>query len=282
MRISMVFRNAVELIYEKCAKRVSDKVQESSLKLDEIYKDNPKVISLIQNNRRDQTHNRYLMTDTALEHLVCKLDFKNEHDVLWGNEDEIRSYALQLFIAMVKDSDYDSDIDPILCAYVSYAQCRTYFKILFQENTFPGITAFEYGVSEDAIMNEIDMARYYASIFLFTECKEEIFQSFLEFTKKTTSFKKLPVVIEKYYQKELMAILRNYREKSHALGYRVEELIYGDLRFIPDLKQSKNNATKDLIKVTLVYMQELELIQKKQMESIYKDTFGHLLEVGNY
>lgn len=67
----MVFRNAVELIYEKCAKRVSDKVQESSLKLDEIYKDNPKVISLIQNNRRDQTHNRYLMTDTALEHLFA-------------------------------------------------------------------------------------------------------------------------------------------------------------------------------------------------------------------
>ena len=95
--------------------------------------------------------------------------------------------VLFLFIAMVKDSDYDSDIDPILCAYVSYARCRTYFKILFQENTFPGITAFEYGVSEDAIMNEIDMARYYASIFLFTECKEEIFQSFLEFTKKTNA-----------------------------------------------------------------------------------------------
>ena len=171
----MVFRNAVELIYEKCAKRVSDKVQESSLKLDEIYKDNPKVISLIQNNRRDQTHNRYLMTDTALEHLVCKLDFKNEHDVLWGNEDEIRSYALQLFIAMVKDSDYDSDIDPILCAYVSYARCRTYFKILFQENTFPGITAFEYGVSEDAIMNEIDMARYYAVFSCLQNVKKRYF-----------------------------------------------------------------------------------------------------------
>ena len=273
----MDYSKTTSFIYEKCAERIKKAINESEIKLDEIDAYNPKLISMIQNNRRVNSRNRYLITDTARDSLVKNLPFDDEVHLLWGTAGDRKTLVLPIFIYLISDSVFDSEIDNILQAYVPYARCRTYFKLLFQtENKYP---AFQYGIREDDIMNEIDMARYLASIFVYSECKDQIASVILDFMDRTKSFKKLPRKLHDFIETELMNVLRDYRKVSHATGYRVEELILGDVRFLPEVKSDENNVTEDLIKATKEYLERLENIQKEQMEKVFNTTFAHLLDV---
>lgn len=273
----MDYSKTTSFIYEKCAERIKKAINESEIKLDEIDAYNPKLISMIQNNRRVNSRNRYLITDTARDSLVKNLPFDDEVHLLWGTAGDRKTLVLPIFIYLISDSVFDSEIDNILQAYVPYARCRTYFKLLFQtENKYP---AFQYGIREDDIMNEIDMARYLASIFVYSECKDQIESVILDFMDRTKSFKKLPRKLHDFIETKLMSVLRDYRKVSHATGYRVEELILGDVRFLPEVKSDENNVTEDLIKATKEYLERLENIQKEQMEKVFNTTFAHLLDV---
>ena len=98
MRISMKFEKTAEMIFELCSRRVKNRVEESGKSLEVLYPENPKLISLIQNNRRDKYHNRYLLTAAGIDVLVPALGFHSIEELLWGTKQEQDSYFLRFLL----------------------------------------------------------------------------------------------------------------------------------------------------------------------------------------
>ncbi|MBB1532589.1 MAG: hypothetical protein HG465_000385 [Mogibacterium sp.] len=272
----MLFKCTTDYIYETSAKRVKKAIKESNLKLNDIYDGGSTILSMIQNNKRDKAHNRFLITDTARDCLVEKLPFDDEIHLLWGNKEERQSQILPLFIFMVRDSDYNSEIDHTLYAYTGYAYDRTYFNFI-NKGIYP---AYKYGIREDDIMNSIGINRYLASIFIFSECKEQIESAVLEFMQRTKSFKNLPKKIDFFLRNKLTEILINYEITSNAVGYRAESIIMGDLKYREDIEKPES-VTEQLISASEKYMDSIENIQIDQMKTIYKKMFPDVYEIIN-
>lgn len=63
----------------------------------------PKMINKIAKGIRNKNNNRYLIPESYHGLLTDKLRFNDEHELLWGNEEEIENYAPQLFECLIRD-----------------------------------------------------------------------------------------------------------------------------------------------------------------------------------
>ena len=234
-----------EFFYERASNRVRLQIEEEGLRhIDIIYTDT-KQLSRIINNKRKR-NNPFLINDSALissfhdedEYgLVPKLRFESKSEVLWGNEQEIRTYIRDLFMLLwnevcINRKRINSEL--YLCDYIPYAKYSAYWKIIFESDTTNDIRfsfvknseipmlssgienlnytrnsdeeynnrmlnfpAMFFGIKEDTVIENIDSARDSAIEFLYNRCKEEFFNTFKEFAEDNDSFHMLNNIIKK-------------------------------------------------------------------------------------
>lgn len=274
----------LDFFYERASQRVKDKVIQSKLTAKQIYKPDHKQISRIINNERNR-NNRFLITDAVIQRsvenpetgkyesygLIEKLEFKNEKEILWGTDTEINNYIFDLFkllftIVSDKDEPYNINRELFLCDYIPYAECSTYWNILFSpHNKYLAIT---YGVREDAIITAIDPARDNALIFLYRKCKNEFHSLFDNFATETKSFHKIDKIFkENFIEKMFIPMLNKYTPDSSSLGLRVRDLILSDLSHCASIvyrdTQTELDYKTKLINASSTYILALEEIQSQ-------------------
>ncbi len=309
----MNMENILEVIYTQASKRIKKKVQEnknqekkpqkSNLTQAKIYPPDPKQISWIINNNRTK-NNRFLICDRVLESstedgenggyekigLIPKLNFNNKQEALWGKEEEILTYTHPLFVAIITElenrNEYGIDLNYILCDYVPYAKCYSYWDILFVNNDCIigeytdnagkvrkiAAPALFYGIYENDISN-IDTIKNEAMEILYKKCKNEFEKDFIAFCKKTDSFHRINSVFKtSFIEKHFISMIKKYIPDDNSLGIRIKKLIESDLKNVPKLlfdEIEDKEYIKELIGASSSYAVALEKIQKKQYEAKY-------------
>lgn len=276
----MEVKMAIAFIYTKCAERVKDSIAHSGLSLRNIYSDDPKILSAIQNNRRTKK-NPYLMCgrvfygDKETQGLQG-LGFDTIQDVLWGTVAEIKQYAKELFTIIFYDlcdnqGELDFNPEDILCDYVPYSKDLTYWNLLFSNgNTFP---ALFFGIREDIIIGEIDGNREKALLYLYNKCNSEFIAAWAAFTSETDTFTKIDkVFLNDFVYKRFIPILKKQIPTETSLGLRVKNLIIADLSHVPLLMTRKNevkekgNYYRQIINASSNYILKLEKIQADMIQ----------------
>lgn len=277
----------MEFFYKKASKRIREKVNESGLTHRQIYMRDSKQISWIINNNKTR-NNRFLITDAVLENhddfmnpigLLQKLTFNNKREILWGTDEEINKYLPELFrllwLEVTEDNNpYQLDKELYLCDYVPYAKYSTYWDILYSpENIYPAI---KYGIYEDDIMKNIDLAREYAFKYVYHKCKHDFAEIFFSFANNTTSFHKIDKVFQSsFIEERFIPMLNVYKPDDNSLGIRAKMLIESDLSQCASLvsgnkKDSKGYLSK-LIHISSKYITELEYLQSSMMSYLFMD-----------
>lgn len=286
-----------DFFYQKASKRIKIAVEKSGLNRISIYKPDHKQISRIINNNRTK-NNPFLINEAVLlntykdeetgEYIPCglleTLDFNSKSEILWGTDEEIKSYLHELFIKLwsVLSEEPNSVIDTesYLYDYVPYAKYSAYWNILFpSDSNGPrffstkldgkklGFLAITHGIYEDTVIENIDTARNEALMFLYARFKDNFLNEFLKFTSKTLSFHKLDKVIKESFINELfIPMIKRYKPNTSSLGLRVKDLILEDLSYVAPLVNHKEIDNPDyhrkLINASSNYIVELENIQK--------------------
>lgn len=278
----MKIEKITEFFYAKASKRIADKVNHSKLTHTEIYRNGPKQISWIINNKKTK-NNRFLICDAIFEvfdkdednsfGLIPKLKFANRQEILWGNENEILSYLPELFKILWEevtenDSEYSIDKELYLCDYIPYAKYSSYWNILFESNNhYP---ALFYGLYEDDIVNNLDSARNGAFRYLYKKCAVPFANIFHQFTATNDSFHKLDKILkEKFIDSLFVSMLNDLKPNEFSLGLRVKNLIYADLSKCAKLITNHglpNNISSQLINASSAYIIALEKIQNEIIE----------------
>ena len=273
----MELLQTLEFIYEKCSTRIQAAITDSGLSLSKIYKSDPKILSAIQTNNRTK-RNPYLVPDRVFDDpanddgLLKKLHFKTRQDVLWGTTQEIKSYAEELFFIILSDlqehqSELDFSIEDILCDYIPYAKCSSYWKLLFNENnTFAAIL---YGVFEDSVIENIEPSWNGAIRFLYKKCEIDYLSELTTFTQQTTSFHGIDKVLyDNFICAKLAPILKKHIPDENSLGIRVKDLIIADLSHVAKLmtgteKEGLEDYHRTLNSASSKYIVALEKLQAK-------------------
>lgn len=267
--INLKLENTTEFLYKKVSQRVSKRTQESGYKYLQIFPTDPKQISWIINNRRGK-NNPYLICDAVFGYkegmwgLIPQLNFKNEQEVLWGSEAEIKEYLPQLYYTIMEDfftEDRFDFVDEAFLEYVPYAFYRTLSELLFSGKS----PALYYGVSEDNVFENLYPAKEEACSFFYWNHEDDIFTAFMKFSNETTSFKKINKVFDdKFIQKLLIPILKQAAQDGRSLGHRVRNLILSDISEAPSLLKGENQNEKyyrELINASTEYILRLKEIQ---------------------
>lgn len=279
-----------DYIYEITSKRIKDRIKSSGLRYQDIYSPDEKLISKIVNNKRGK-NNPYLIPRKVLYNDADKcgllyfesLKFKDEHEVLWGTDKDIKSYAPSIFPLLIdlieSDSEIVFDLETLLCDYVPYAIIRAYWDVFFcTDHTNPrfnfceyegkilNFPAFAYGISEDEIFGSYDCERANAVSFLYNRCGENYIKIFLEFTYEISSFTKLDKVIKNSLViNKFIPMLTSYMPDASSLGIRVKDMIFEDISYVAPLvydREVDNVAfRKELIGASLYYATMLAEIQ---------------------
>lgn len=271
-------KQTLDFIYKSCSQRIATRVKETRLTQNQIYPNDPKQISNIINNKRT-ANNRFLVCDAVMgnvSHLRSKrvglipmLRFQNEQEVLWGTLDERKAYLPQLFGVIMSDllsheSELDFSISDVLCDFVPFAKYSAYWEVVFSNGN--NIPALYFGITEDEILENIELSKENAVDFLYCKYKKEFFEIFTKFSEETKSFKKINMVFyENFIKGEFIPLIKKSAEDRKSLGQRVKNLILADLAYVPYLIASPNgNSTcdKDLIRASSEYILRLEEIQK--------------------
>ncbi|WP_426980264.1 hypothetical protein [Bacillus pseudomycoides] len=92
-------KKSMKLTYYELAGYASQIDYETSIKKTGY---DPKMINKIATGKCNR-NNRYLIPDMYVDLLTNKLRFNNEHDLLWGNIEEIEKYVPKLFECLLRD-----------------------------------------------------------------------------------------------------------------------------------------------------------------------------------
>ena len=276
----------LEFFYKKASERVKIKVLKSNKTHAEIYPPDKKQISYIINNTRTK-NNRFLITDAVIHNfcldkkrceyidcgLIPNLEFKNEKELLWGTDEEVKSYIEDLFVLLWdevsnKNSKYIIDTESYLCDYIPYAKYSTYWNLLYSsENQSLAIT---YGILEDDVISNIDITRKNAVKYLYRRCYTDFYNTFMSFAESTPSFHKIDKVFKESFIEQLfIPMLKKYEPNASSLGLRVRDLIKTDISHCSSIinKTEKNPLYfSSLIKASSNYILALEEIQSHYLQ----------------
>lgn len=237
--------NVMKFFYKRISIRVKHAVDKSGLRQEDIHS-NQKLISKIINNKRDR-HNRFLIIDSVFECDIIndetgerhpggllgikELGFKDEKEVLWGNDEEINNYLFELFEHLILEvfsdpNEYNLDIEEYLCDYVPYAKNSTYWNVI-NKNIFP---ALFYGVSEDKILYDLFPAREEAIRLIYSRCYTSFKDYFFSFIEDKNSFRGIDKIFKSsFIDEKLVPLIRDNPPKPTSLGLRIQQLVLEDL-----------------------------------------------------
>ncbi len=282
---SMNVETIMDFFYKKASYRIKERVENSDLTHAKIYITDPKLISRIVNNKRTRV-NPFLIPDAVILSsakeessdnyvdigLKPKLKFESKKEILWGSDDEIKSYLPELF-ELLWDELTEDDLknqcnkDFILCDYIPYAENRAYYNLLFSSG-YPGSFLALYGRSEDVIISEFDSVEKEAVAYLYFKCKDDFEKMFKDFCSKTDSFHKIDKVIKsEFLDTVFIDLIKQNIPNEHSLGIRVKTIIESDLSQSAELiikyneTQEIDEIKKKLINASSTYAVMLKEIQ---------------------
>lgn len=272
----MLFEKSVDFIFKLASKRIDSKIKVSGLKQEDIYSDTTQISRII-NNKRDKNKNRYLITDTVLEHgLLEKLDFKNKSEILWGTHEEIKLYINDLFYLLFdevtnNEKKYSIDKKLLLCDHIPYAQCLGFNEIIIYNNqNTPKIEHIPvskvYHLNEESLPIELSRFEREAIDYLYQKCNSIFLNDFISFTKEITTFKQIDKHIEeKLIFKRFIPMLKKFYPNKDSLGLRTRNIIKTDFLKLTRIYHSRDinkiaHQVK-LVKEDLKYIIELEKLQ---------------------
>lgn len=287
----MNIETIMEFFYKRVSDRVREKVKNSNKTYAEIYKTDTKLISRIVNNKRTRV-NPFLVTDAVVSSsikdeqsgayikvgLLHILDFENEKEILWGTDEEIKSYLPKLFKLLWgeltnEDLEKQTSKDFILCDYVPYAENRTYYNLLFS-NKHCGPFLTLYGRYEDDIIDKYEAVEEAAIDYLYFKCAKDFENLFNSFCSKTNSFHKIDKTLkDEFIYKGFIDLIKQNIPNEHSLGIRVKTIIESDLSQSADLivryaqTQQIDKMKQKLINAASTYAVTLEEIQKDIIEN---------------
>lgn len=265
----MQLQNSMEFIYNKCAERIKKAIEAFNGSLSDIYSDDPKILSSIQNNRRTR-NNRFLVPDRVLRNyakndgLILKNLFKNEEEVLWGTHEEIAGYAEELFKIIFSDLqmniiELDFNPDIILCDYIPYSKDSTVIDCLLNGCS----SEFFHNAIETSFCTDIVTNKEKALQFLYKKCRTEYLSVFQSFIANINTFNKIDKVFEKDFVREkFIPILKRQIPDDNSLGLRVKMLIEKDISQAPEhITGIQDDYFLSLIDASSEYISKLEKIQ---------------------
>ena len=230
-------------IRKLASERIEKKARESGLSYSRIYDTDRNMIRWIVNNECTKK-NPTLIPPKVASTLVEKLDFKNIHEVYWGEHEEIEVYARDLFKCVIKDiftseklMDLHSILDHIIIDYVPYAKWSAFYTI-YEKDDFQG--GMISGLSKAKVLEEKECARELAIQRLYNRDFGAMFiEEYLRFTDaffvtKTNNgqnrgFSCFNKRFAKFVTKELVPLFINISSDDTSLGKRVYALITNDI-----------------------------------------------------
>lgn len=280
MQNEFLFENTIELFFEACALRIREKIKETNKSLNKIYSNDQKLISHIQNNKRYQNKNRYLLTDTVIglnqtEGLAPVLFNNDIHTLLWGTDEEIIQNLPTIFHCIIKDllerhPKNNIDIHFILSDYAPYSFNLTYYNIFKKNNV--AVSDYSYGVIPSKIYSELPISRREAIGFLYKKCEEAFKDIFFEFTKRTESYLKIDKIFEKnFIDSDFIPLLKKYIPQEDSIGLRIQHLILADISKSSKLITQCSNQNpfseldRKLVGLSSKYAYDLMNLQKEYL-----------------
>ena len=270
----MIHNEIIDFFFKRTSSEIKKRITSSSLSYEDIYPNNPKMLSYVTNNKVTDK-NPYLLYDIIIKSLISTIQkngteiqlFINETDVLWGNNLEINNYIDYVysysFTYIMKNHDkFDIDKELLLLNYVPYVKYRTYYELYNNPNRNP---IFElYGMAKDVLSYNYPIQRKNAYHFLYNLIKNDFECIFKKFIENTKTYKKIDTEFDKFLKIEFCGILKNYYPNAYSISMRIKNLIKKDLflaeKVITNPKNPENINNRALISATSSYIVELEKI----------------------
>lgn len=240
-------------IYQKCVNRVEQRrLSENKPKPQiSLCVDDKSLVSNFFNCKLGH-NNKYLITKRLLNYkneetgtlsgAVPVFKFKNEHEVLWGNDEEFRENLYDIYVLLFTDilnskSEYNELIKDVLCDNIIFAKYSSLFDIKYIYDVSLLTT---FAVPDDMV------SAYNMNIYLKIALKhlyerpnfQNKFQKlFYEYTQKYNDYTNIDKRLMKDFIPHLSHLLENYLPESDSLGLRVKTLIKQDvIKIIDQLK----------------------------------------------
>ncbi|MDT2703020.1 hypothetical protein [Enterococcus dongliensis] len=253
------------------------------------------IITNIASGKAYAKKNPNLMSDTLLDYLTKKLEFSNELELLWGDNDEVDIVIKTIFENIILDvldhgnEDLKNLFNTMLFDYVPYAEYHSYWRMFVEGRnmpTFPDnefvIPAYYYQLNEDSIIEQYGLKRINAIEFLYYKFDVdlmEIVKDFLENEFKTDSgysLKKIDKKLEHLVSVLNVFFLKNMPDED-SLGLRVRNILISDYRrfgYLIARKMEKGkfelaeHTLKYLVESSLAYVNELKRVQVIELNVI--------------
>lgn len=300
------YKKTRNVIYDLASRRVSRQKELSKKSAHYIHGNDPKIISAIIHNNRGK-NNRYLIPKAVADSLVLAQVFKEDKEVYWGTDDEIRRYIPLLFTTLLLEIhesgsvEVRKELDRALIDYAPYAKWSAYYDICNDSTTNPAL--FVYGFNRDDIVESAANARKAATVKLYKhfleDCNstvgEKFLELFLDFTSEQNShgdnkgFKFLDKRISKFVENKLIPLFQD-ASIDWSFGKRIEALIKEDvsqLDWILSAELASPEATMQFLTpnecCALDTARSLVAASEKyiaDLEEIYTDFEGVICEAG--
>lgn len=280
----MKLESTVNYLYENCVKRVKNRLEKLNLPQNSICPSDKSLVSHFI-NKQCTKNNPYLITEKLMYNIdesstpcgfIPTLKFKNEFEVLWGDSSEFVYNLFFIYQSIMNEilqnkSEYNIDIDLILCDRVLYAKYHTLSLIKAEEN----ISLHEYYGVPDSSVSEENMCSYQEDALEFLYSKERFRtrfeKTFRDFANQTSSFTKISKkMFDNYIFPVFIPLLKRHLPSKRSLGLRVKHLIESDLSQVkPLIDRSPDPFSSDeieldkmLINASSAYIARLEEIQE--------------------
>lgn len=270
----MIHNEIIDFFFKRTSSEIKKRITSSSLTYEDIYPNNPKMLSYVTNNKVTNK-NPYLLYDIIIKSLINPIQkngtkiqlFIDETEVLWGNNLEINNYIDYVysysFTYIMENYDkFGIDKELLLLNYVPYVKYSTYYEKFNEKERNP--IFFLYGMSEDVLLPNYFRLQEEAIDFLHQLIKEDFKKIFLKFTKETTKYTKIDKKFDDFLKIEFCGILKKYYPNAYSISMRIKNLIKKDLflaeKVITNPKNPENINNRALISATSSYIVELEKI----------------------
>ncbi|MFT8927808.1 MAG: hypothetical protein ABF969_00590 [Sporolactobacillus sp.] len=238
--------------------------------------------------------NPNLISDSLLSHLMEKLDFHSELELLWGdfeNSDLAKDLLGKIFSDVVfgMDENLKEIFDNVLFDYVPYAEYSSYWQMFIVPEElgikmpkFPKsqytMAPYFYQIKEDDIIERYPITLTNAVEFLYHKHSTQIKSLFVNFiNKEGYSLKKLDKKLTTLISL-LTDLLKTFLPNEDSLGLRVRNILISDYKkfgtlIAKNLGGAKRMTLEDstmklLVESSLTYIMQLKRVQVVELEVI--------------
>lgn len=276
-------------IYSNCV----DRVENRRLSEDPVqpqYALCPNDKPLVSNffNKKLGKNNKYLVTKKLLsmysdntEELtgaVPVFGFTDEHEVLWGDDEEFLDNLYDIYIRLFIDllnsnSVHNALIKMVLCDNIIFAKYSTLYDIKHKYK----ISLLDTFAVRDEMVSKENMNTYLKialkHLYERPKFKDYFYEKFYKYTFLYKDFTNIDDRLMKHFVPDLVKLLESYTPQPQSLGLRVQTLISYDLiKVLDQLDETCNLSSKEyelnkkIIHASSLYISSLEDIAFSMLE----------------